>query len=198
MIVTVLSSKGGVGKTTTAVHLAAYLQTLKPTLLLDDDKTRNATAWSRRGSGLPFKVASTTGAARLGAVFTHVVADTGQASGEDTVREAAEQSELVVIPAKPSALDTDGLGQTIRTLQSLGAANFKVLLTMVAPDAAGAAAELRGLLREMNVPVFRAEIPRLKAFEKAAGLGLIVRDVKDENAARAWAAYVAAGKELRA
>ena len=42
MIITVASYKGGVGKTTTAVHLAAYLQSLGPTLLLDGDQTRNA------------------------------------------------------------------------------------------------------------------------------------------------------------
>ena len=76
MIITVASHKGGVGKTTTAVHLAAYLQTLAPTLLLDGDDTRNATAWNENGQGFPFKVADQNSAALLAPRFTHIVIDT--------------------------------------------------------------------------------------------------------------------------
>ena len=39
MIVTVASFKGGVGKTTTAVHVAAYLQMHKSTLLMTASRT---------------------------------------------------------------------------------------------------------------------------------------------------------------
>jgi chromosome partitioning protein len=50
MIITIASFKGGVSKTTTAVHLAAYLQKRSPTLLIDGDPNRSATGWSRRAS----------------------------------------------------------------------------------------------------------------------------------------------------
>jgi len=60
MIITVTSYKGGVGKTTTAIHLAAFLQRSAPTMLVDGDAIRSATKWGQRGtgSGLPFKVVS--------------------------------------------------------------------------------------------------------------------------------------------
>jgi chromosome partitioning protein len=49
MIITITALKGGVGKTTTAIHLAAYLETNLPTLLVDVDKNRSALVWSREG-----------------------------------------------------------------------------------------------------------------------------------------------------
>lgn len=196
MIVTVASYKGGVGKTTTAIHLAAYLQRLAPTLLLDADQTRNATNWSTRGSGLPFRVAPAEHAAKLGGQYKHIVIDTGQRPTGDDLKAAAEGCDLMVVPAIPAPLDTDGLAQTIFALQAIGASAFRVLLTRVPPDAAKDAVELRGLLAEMKAPVFATEIPRLKAFERASGQGQTVDLVDDRNAARAWESYSTVGKEI--
>ena len=64
MIIAITALKGGVGKTTTAVHLAAYFQTLAPTLLIDADKNRSALVWSKEDK-LPFYVASQAGAPGL-------------------------------------------------------------------------------------------------------------------------------------
>ena len=197
MILTVASYKGGVGKTTTAMHLAAYLQTLAPTLLLDADSTKNAVNWSKRGE-LSFRVAPYTQGPSLIPKFKHLVVDTGQRPSDDDLEAASEAGtdELLVIPAKPAPLDTDSLFQTVVALQKLKAVRFKVLLTQVAPDAARDAAELRAMLSEMGAPVFTAEIPRLKAFERASGHGQIVNMTKDPNAGRAWEAYASVGREI--
>ena len=196
MIVTVASYKGGVGKTTTAVHLAAYLQTLAPTLLLDGDDTRNATAWSQRGKGFPFKVADEVQAARYARDFTHTVIDTGQRPKQVDLKVLSEGCDLLVVPAVPASLDTDGLVLTLQALADIGNDRYRVLLVKVPPPPEPEGPQLRADLTAQDIPLFGADIPRLKAFEKAAAAGVPVYDVKDPNAKRAWKAYQAAGKEL--
>src|SRR6476469_8100129 len=168
MIVTVASHKGGVGKTTTAVHLAAYLQTLAPTLLLDGDDTRNATAWSKRGKGFPFKVADEVQAARYARDYTHTVIDTGQRPKQVDLKVLSEGCDLLVIPAVPASLDTDGLVLMLQALYDIGSDRYRVLLTKVPPPPEPDGPQLRTALTAQGVPLFGAGIPRLKAFEKAA------------------------------
>ena len=195
-VVFTMGGKGGVGKTTTAVHLAAYLQTLAPTLLLDGDDTRNATLWSQRGQGFPFKVADEVQAARLARNYEHTVIDTGQRPSKIDLKALSEGCDLLVIPAVPASMDTDGLVLTLQALQQIGADRYKVLLTKVPPPPEHEGAQLRAELTSQKIPLFHVDIPRLKAFEKAAAAGITVNQVDDPRARRAWEAYATAGKEL--
>jgi chromosome partitioning protein len=196
VIVTVAHHKGGVGKTTTAIHLAAYLQTLGPTLLLDGDSTRSATKWNNAGPGLPFRIADEVQAAKLARQFEHVVIDTGQKVSDAELKELADGCDLLVIPAVPLTMETDGLMDMLTALAGLGATNYRVLIVKDPPPAEPEGAAIRADLEAQDVPLFSVGIPRVKAFEHARSQGVTVRELKDPRAKRAWAAYEAAGREV--
>ena len=75
MYISVASLKGGVGKSTSAVHLAVYFQQSGPTLLVDGDPNRSATRWAKRGK-MPFAIADEKEAAYQARNFQHVIIDT--------------------------------------------------------------------------------------------------------------------------
>ncbi len=195
MIITITALKGGVGKTTTSIHLAAYLQQHAPTLLIDADRNRSALVWSREEK-LPFMVASQAGATAIVGKYTHIITDTQARPEREELQDLVASSDLLIIPTTPNHLDLDTTIKSTELLETWGA-KYKVLLTQV-DSRTKTGRNARAILEEAKLPLFSTDIPLLVAFERSSGLGVIVKDCNDPRADFGWAKYQSVGKEVLA
>lgn len=194
MIIALVGNKGGIGKTTSAVALAAFLSSKGRTLLIDGDPNRSATAWARRGS-LPFPIVGPekSSEARL---YDHVVVDSQAQPSKADLKELADTCDLLILPSAPNALDLDVLMVTCELLRSMGATHYKALLTMIPPRPSREGDDARAMLVGAGIPLFDGGIRRAVAHTKAALSGVPVYQAYDPRAAAAWADYQAIGEEL--
>lgn len=203
MRVVVLSRKGGVGKSTSAVHLAGYLAGEsgggEEVLVVDTDPSRNALRWAKRGR-LPFRVVGedeVDADPAMAREAKHLIVDMRGSPSAEEIEDAMRLAEAMVIPIMPSGLALDTLLQTRRDLQRLGRDDrYRVLLTAVPPWPYRRGPQARAQLEEIGIPLFGGEIRRLEAFEAAADEGLLVRDLPDRRSQKAWEDYARVGEEL--
>ncbi|HIK54430.1 MAG TPA: ParA family protein [Synechococcales cyanobacterium M55_K2018_004] len=197
MIVTVASFKGGVGKTTTAVHLAAFLQTQGETLLIDADPNRSATGWAGRGE-LPFEVVDEWRSPQKVRQVDYIVIDTQARPTQHDLELLTDGCDLLILPTTPDVLALDALVLTLEQLHKIGATRYRILLTIIPPKPSREGEIVRQMLSEEEMPLFETGIRRLAAFQKAARAGVPVYAVKDPRAQEGWMDYVRLGQEVLA
>lgn len=194
-IITVTGYKGGIGKSTTAFHLAAYFSEKGKTVLVDGDPNRTAIKWAERlkGSELSFTVADQRQAMRVVSGADYVVIDTPARPDSNDLKELAKGCELLILPTTPDIVSLEPMLETARELEG---ANYHALLTVVPPRPSREGELMQKDLREAGIPVFSIMIRRTIGFAKAALAGKPIRDLDDSRSQAAWEDYRTLGNEI--
>lgn len=156
-IIALIAQKGGVGKTTLAIHLAAaFAAEGRSTLLLDLDPQSSAAEWrDHRQDEAPAVLSIQS--ARLTKVLEEargigtdvVILDTAPHS-ESTALEAARVADLILVPCQPTIMDLRAIAKTVALLQLAKKPPFAILNGVphqgaVADEAATAIADSYGI-----------------------------------------------------
>ena len=189
-IITVTGYKGGVAKSTTAIHLAAFFHDYGTTILVDGDPNRTALSRAKKGK-LPFEVADQLYAMKLVSSSEYVIIDTPARPASDDLQDLAKGCDLMILPTTP---DVDSLEPMLQTAQDIGDAQYRVLLTIVPPYPSREGETMRQDLVRAGMPVFKQMVRRTSGFQKAAYMGVCINDVPRMKAA--WNDYKAVGKEI--
>lgn len=178
MIITVVSFNDGQAKKTTTVHLPAVLHEHPPTLFINKDPNQSATSWNRR-KGFPFEVVDEKQGVRFSHEFEHIVIDTQARPTEEDLENFSEACDRLIIPVIPDALSQEMPLPFIEIIQKFRSARFHILATIALPKLVHDGTAFVSTLMEAKLPVFSTMIRRLKAFQKAALAGVLVKNIAD-------------------
>jgi chromosome partitioning protein len=186
MIVSIQNQKGGVGKTTLAVHLAFGLSGKNHVLLVDADPQGSARDWAAsRKDNLPFDLVAMDrpilhrDLPSLAKDYAYVIID-GPPRVSEIARSAILASDLVLIPIQPSPYDLWAAQETVKlvreaslfkeNLKSAFIINRKIVNTVIAREIVEA-------LKDYEIPVLKNTIAQRIAFAESAATGKTVLEI---------------------
>ena len=188
-VIAVVNQKGGAGKTTIALNLAAALaepradNAARRVLLIDADPQHTASDWSGvRATAPPFVLMALAqpvlhrDVPRLAADYDFVVID-GPPRNYEVSRSAIAAADLVLIPVQPSGADFWASRETVKLAQE--AHSFKVTQKSVfvvsrRKGRTSLGRDIRAALAELELPLLAADIPDRVAYAEAMTAGATV------------------------
>jgi chromosome partitioning protein len=197
LTVAIVSQKGGVGKTTLAVHLAdaASAAGLVP-LIIDMDPQATAHTWGqwRKGESPEVIAASAAnlavtlqGAREAGAEF--VVIDTPP-NADGTARAAVKVADLVLIPVRPRAFDLHAIATTAALVDGATLIPARVIFNAMPSRALRLLAEATKQVVRMGLAVCPHAISDRGAFYHAPDAGKVAREIEPAGKAAAEIAAI--------
>lgn len=192
MIYAVVNTKGGVGKTTTAVHLATMLAEQGKTLLIDADPQQSAASWAVWRSDADRDPSPTTVCLTGRAVFDqgyklsedydNTVVDAG---GRDAagLRAALLLAQVAVIPVGASNLDAAAMTDLLEVVDISRDynpnLNVRVLLTRI-DLRTKESSEMIKFIENQGLNLMKARICERVAYRRTVGEGATVKDLKKD------------------
>jgi len=187
-IVTIANEKGGVGKTTKAINLAAYLARHGRVLLIDADPQGTALEWAvqREANGLgdpPFRLMGMPNpiihkeVPHFAGDYDFIVID-APPKHEKVARSAIAAADLVLVPVQPSGPDVWAARATVEIIEAVAITKDIAALTVVnmVIENTRLGKEITQVLGSLNIPVSEARIRRREDFKLAITLGKTIME----------------------
>jgi chromosome partitioning protein len=180
-VVAIVSRKGGAGKTTLALHLAVAIEALGLSVAIFDlDPQASAALWKdRRADPSPAVVPAQ--APRLPALLAQaeaqsaglVILDTAP-HADSIASEAASRADLILIPCRPSSLDLDAIGASVKLAKAAGKPCH--IIINAAPVQGPEKQQMREALEAAGVSVCPIVLHQRKAFSVFLPEGLVAQE----------------------
>tara|TARA_Y100001936_G_scaffold41889_1_gene40505 strand:+ start:1128 stop:1769 length:642 start_codon:yes stop_codon:yes gene_type:complete len=187
-VIAVANQKGGVGKTTIAMNVAAGLMRRRSCIVIDSDPQGSATLWTElSGDPSRFPVEVVLAEDRLDkqveqlqAEFDYIVIDCPPEIKSGSIMGVMSVSQVLLVPLLPSPMDLWASTRIEELIKQAQKRNPKILPFILLNQIEPRSAMSRGMddaLQEINIPVLRNRLGRRASYRTSALEGCSVYDL---------------------